>query len=163
MKGTFIRGCLALVMAAGPALTVTTTAPAAESGAASAAACPAKGTRFMTGSGPEIYLVGPGHNPDVSRLYWVPDMDTYDELWGGRDGIQTLPGVLNCWTRSYPLQTAHLVQAPGNPRIYIWDVNEGFRWIVDWATFASRYHFDPAEIGSASQGTIDGALGPNWT
>jgi hypothetical protein len=164
VKRHVIRTCLALALVAGSSLVTAGGATAAAGpGRDSAAACPGKGTRFVTGSGPEVYLVGPSHNPGVARLYRVLDPAGYFALWASWDGIATLPGVLNCWSASYPLLDVHLVKAPGNPAVYIWDVNEGFRWIVNWETFTNKYHFDPAKIGSASQGLIDSGRGPDWT
>ncbi|MEA5365553.1 hypothetical protein VA596_38925 [Amycolatopsis sp., V23-08] len=161
MKRLFSRVCLVL----GLALTTAAVAvPVADAGPASAAACPAKGTRFVTGTGPTVYLVGPSHDPSVSRLYVIPDPATYRALWGdGWEGIVTLPNVLNCWSRSYSLSGAYLTRVIGTEAVFIWDGNEGFRHIVNWDTFANRYRFSAAMIGWASQGTIDGARGPDWT
>jgi hypothetical protein len=116
----------------------------------------------MTGSGPAVYLVGPSEYAGVSRLFLIYDDKTYLRLWGTWDGIATLPGALNCWSRYWTLGQARLARTPSGA-VFLFDDSLGWRWIVDWATFTTKYHFNPAKIGQASQSTIDDARGPNWT
>jgi hypothetical protein len=128
-----------------------------------AAACPGKGTRFIAAGRREVYLVGPGEFPNVTRLYWIWTEQDYFKLWGTWDGIATLPGVPDCWSRTYPMYDARLVKDPRGA-VYIWDPNLLYRRIVDWATFTNIYHFDPSKIGEISQSTADDPRnrGPDW-
>ncbi|WP_370961778.1 hypothetical protein [Amycolatopsis sp. cg9] len=133
-----------------------------------AAACPGKGTRFVTPiTGQRVYLVGPGRS-GAAVLLEIPDSYAYLSLWGTWDGIITRPRPLDCWNGSAVLHDPILVKAPDG-KVYIYDSNEavegysnGFRWIVDWNTFANVYHFDPAKIVNVSYQYL-GTPGAPWT
>lgn len=137
--------CLALVMATG--LSLVTVGAATASPAASAAACPAEGTRFIVpGLGPTVYLIGP-----KGWQYSVLDEAQYFRLWATWDGIET--GYVGCITNPSALYATYLAKRPGQPTVYIYDTSfnpDCFRPIPDWNTFANKYHFDPAKIREES-------------
>jgi hypothetical protein len=153
------RMCLALVMTTG--LSLVTAGAVAASPAASpaqndsraAAACPPEGTRFkVPGLGPTVYLIGP-----KGWQYSIVDEAQYFRLWATWDGIQT--GWVGCVTNPSALYASYLVKRSNEATVYIFDTSfnpDCYRPIVDWNTFANKYHFDPAKIRveTVPEGTI---------
>jgi len=163
------RAFLALLLASGLSLTMDTIATASSQAspvqnisltATSAAGCPAEGTRFkVPGQGDMIFFIGP-----KGFKYYIPDPTVYFQLWGSWDGV--VGGVQGCSGLFAPLTNGHLAKLsdPNAPAVYIWDASwpvDSYRHIVDWATFTTKYHFDPAKI--RMQSTISPFIDAPWT
>ncbi len=139
-----LRRCFALASAlalvAGLSLAA---APAAAADEATVAVCGPEGTRFQDADDPTVYFIGPR-----GFRYFIPDQIVYFNLWGTWDGIQR--GPAGCGGGEFlPLTNGHLAKTATGDSVFVWDetFTPGcYRHVVDWATFTTKYHFDPAKI-----------------
>ncbi|MFJ7215017.1 hypothetical protein [Amycolatopsis sp. NPDC098790] len=143
-----------LPLVAGPAA-------AADRVGATEAACPPEGTRFQDSGDPTVYFIGP-----KGFKYFIPNETVYFNLWGSWQGIQ--PGPSGCGGEFWGLTNGHLAKTATSDSVFVWDETfapDCYRRVVDWATFTTKYHFDPAKIQTRDASYISPRVCPEhpWT
>jgi hypothetical protein len=122
---------------------------------AQAAACPEPGQRVKTSWSPRVYLVDPER-----ELLLIQNEENYLKLWDNWNGIRTYDNLLSeCHPGGHDnVLNGHLAKTPNDPRVYIWDIDLGYRWIVSGEVF-NKYGFSWGKIH-----TIDSVSyrGPDW-
>lgn len=115
------------------------------------------GQRVQQPGLPRIYLV------DNGRLRWIVDADVYMGIF------KDWKGILSVNVQSYPqgpplVRGTLLFKHPNNPRVYLYDKEDGRRWVKRWIvnphTF-NFYHFDWNKIQIKNPSTFNPPNGSN--
>jgi hypothetical protein len=115
------------------------------------------GARLKSPTAPEVYLVDPS-----GYLRWVPNPDTYDNLFRDWNGI-TISTGLDAIARGSDI-TSGAVLSKGSNSDQVYLISNGIRrWITSPAVM-DKYYFNWNKIVVVPQVVIDSIpQGENWT
>jgi hypothetical protein len=106
------------------------------------------GERVKAPGRPEIYLI------DRGRRRWIPDPQTYGNLFRDWQGIHESRSYLDIPTSTPISHGAYLAKDDGSPAVYLVD-NGHRRWVTSPAAM-DKYYFSWDQVRVVPDGTLDG-------